>query len=559
MVVCILIPRFELSTAVGARKDLLRESRRARARARPRAGRGRGLGRGARRSASTPGCGSARRSRAARRCGSSRPIPTRAAAPGSPCSPRSRRSAPRSSLRARARPTSRPTGSAGCYGGNVEGVLARTRRAVAMPARLGAAPEPLLRLRGGEPRTSRARREVVPAGAERAFLAPLPVTLLRSRPEAVARGRAEDLCTVLERLGVRTLGELAALRPARSRTASAGPGMLARELARGRDTSLRPRPLSRGARRAARAPRGGLRAAARADPGALDRPAARAPRAARPVAAKASARRPLRGAGDLAPGGHDARGDGRQASACASRSRRGSPSCRRRSTSSASPWSAFGPAASRPAELPAARRARAAKAPRRGAAPDARGRRPGVAPARARDRSRLAHPRAAHRPDPVSRMTARVYRPRPVNVRVDADGAPASSAARRSRRVREEWLVEDRWWTGAPAAPPLPRARHLPTAPTASSSAISRAAAGSLSAGPDATTAHGCDRLRRAARALRLLVPGRRLDARGAPRGRGRARLSGARAHRPRRPLGRDGVRAGRAAGSASRRSRARR
>lgn len=47
-------------------------------------------------------------------------------------------------------------------------------------------------------------------------------------------------------------------------------------------------------------------------------------------------------------------------------------------------------------------------------------------------------------------MTARVYRPRPVNVRVDADGRPGAVGRTKVEAVLEEWLVEDRWWTGRP-------------------------------------------------------------------------------------------------------------
>src|SRR5207244_1863 len=82
-----------------------------------------------------------------------------------------------------------------------------------------------------------------PAGAERAFLAPLPVTLLRARLEVVARERAEDLCTILERLGIRTLGELADLEAASVADRFGRRGLQARELARGRDSQLRPRPF----------------------------------------------------------------------------------------------------------------------------------------------------------------------------------------------------------------------------------------------------------------------------------------------------------------------------
>ena len=67
------------------------------------------------------------------------------------------------------------------------------------------------------------------------FLAPLPATLLRSRPELGA------LPDMLDRLGVRTLGELAAL-PSRAVAERFGhPGLLALDLARGRDTPLEPR------------------------------------------------------------------------------------------------------------------------------------------------------------------------------------------------------------------------------------------------------------------------------------------------------------------------------
>jgi hypothetical protein len=47
-------------------------------------------------------------------------------------------------------------------------------------------------------------------------------------------------------------------------------------------------------------------------------------------------------------------------------------------------------------------------------------------------------------------MTARVYRPRPVNVRTGSDGAPETIGRAAVEAVREEWLVEDRWWTGRP-------------------------------------------------------------------------------------------------------------
>jgi hypothetical protein len=47
-------------------------------------------------------------------------------------------------------------------------------------------------------------------------------------------------------------------------------------------------------------------------------------------------------------------------------------------------------------------------------------------------------------------MSARVYRPRPVNVRVGAGGVPESVGRTAVEAVREEWVVEDRWWTARP-------------------------------------------------------------------------------------------------------------
>ncbi len=44
----------------------------------------------------------------------------------------------------------------------------------------------------------------------------------------------------------------------------------------------------------------------------------------------------------------------------------------------------------------------------------------------------------------------RLYRPRPVAVRVGPGGAPAAVAGVAVEAVREEWLVEDRWWTPPP-------------------------------------------------------------------------------------------------------------
>ena len=131
----------------------------------------------------------------------------------------------------------------GIHGGGLDGVLAAARRTLGRSARLGAAPSRFAALAAAQQaRPRRAPRGGAPPGAVvvaergvREFLAPLPAGLLRSRPELQA------LPEVLERLGVRTLGELAEL-PSQAVAERFGhPGLLALDLARGRDTALEPR------------------------------------------------------------------------------------------------------------------------------------------------------------------------------------------------------------------------------------------------------------------------------------------------------------------------------
>jgi hypothetical protein len=45
---------------------------------------------------------------------------------------------------------------------------------------------------------------------------------------------------------------------------------------------------------------------------------------------------------------------------------------------------------------------------------------------------------------------SRLYRPRPAAVRTSAGGAPVAVGRDTVESVREEWLVEDRWWTARP-------------------------------------------------------------------------------------------------------------
>ncbi len=132
----------------------------------------------------------------------------------------------------------------GIHGGDLAGVLAATRRALGAGARMGAAPSRFgahaaaLRARPrrrGQGRAPTHGAVVVEERASREFLAPLPVALLRTRPELQA------LPEILEQLGIRTLGELAGL-PSRALAERFGhPGLLALDLARGRDTPLDPR------------------------------------------------------------------------------------------------------------------------------------------------------------------------------------------------------------------------------------------------------------------------------------------------------------------------------
>jgi protein ImuB len=125
-------------------------------------------------------------------------------------------------------------GLRGLHGGE-EGVIAAARRALDRPARVGAGPTRFCALAAAL--RARARRPALTGAAARRYLAPLPVTMLRFRAET------EGLVEPLGRLGVRTLGELAALPRSAVADRFGHPGLLAQRLARGGDTPLRPRPL----------------------------------------------------------------------------------------------------------------------------------------------------------------------------------------------------------------------------------------------------------------------------------------------------------------------------
>jgi protein ImuB len=120
--------------------------------------------------------------------------------------------------------------------GGLDAVLRAARTALGTPVRLGLAPSRFTAVAAATRARTRRPEIVGENGSTPAqYLAPLPVALLRSRP-ALA-----DLPEALERLGVATLGELAALPAAAVSDRFGRRGLTARELARGGDGPLRPR------------------------------------------------------------------------------------------------------------------------------------------------------------------------------------------------------------------------------------------------------------------------------------------------------------------------------
>jgi protein ImuB len=255
MVVCVLYPRFELLAALGDRRALLAEP----VALAPEAGREQVVGEV---SAAAEAFGLARGMRlgeAMSRCPALRLIPP------DPEGVRSLWNEVLDRLEAiGAQVESDRAGVAffeaaglhGLHGGDLGGVLAAARRALGPGARFGAAPSRFAahaaalqaKPRRGARAVNGARPGISGGPGARAsgcvtvaedaigdFLAPQPVALLRTRPELQA------LPEVFERLGIRTLGEVAAL-PSRSMAERFGhPGLLALDLAHGRDFPLDPR------------------------------------------------------------------------------------------------------------------------------------------------------------------------------------------------------------------------------------------------------------------------------------------------------------------------------
>lgn len=129
-------------------------------------------------------------------------------------------------------------GLRGLYG-TLEGALRRAREAIGPPVRLGAGRTRLCAYaaaRSGRPRRAPV---IVPATMTRSFLTPLPVSLIGERLDD-EWGRV-DIPQKLERLGVESLGELAALPDAAIADRFGKLGLVALRMSRGVEEPLRPR------------------------------------------------------------------------------------------------------------------------------------------------------------------------------------------------------------------------------------------------------------------------------------------------------------------------------
>ena len=290
-------------------------------------------------------------------------------------------------------------GLRGLYGGRREGVLAAARSALTVPVRLGVAPTRFAAF-------AAARDEAGTVGPRRLreFLDPLPVSILIPRLGLGERD-GDDLVETLKRLGVGTLGALAALAPAKVADRFGPPGLARAAPRPRRGAGPAHPPSSRGPRRRDRAARRDRRRAPRSRPRAADRPLPRG-------AAAQGPHRPRRAARGAAGRGRqlERRAGGSVArpprhGSCAPCSSRGSRTCRRRRSRCGCARLAR-PAGGRTARALGPRPRAAPPPPRRGGARGAR--RPGGRGAAQgpRGRPRLAGARAPRRPHPVQTMSA---------------------------------------------------------------------------------------------------------------------------------------------------------
>jgi protein ImuB len=129
--------------------------------------------------------------------------------------------------------------------GRPERALERARQALAADrgARLGAGPTRLCALAAALRSRPRKPPVVIGARGATAFLEPLPVGILRDRlGDSGSEWTGINLVDTLERLGVATLGELAALPDSAVADRFGTAGMRALAIARGVEEPLRPRP-----------------------------------------------------------------------------------------------------------------------------------------------------------------------------------------------------------------------------------------------------------------------------------------------------------------------------
>jgi hypothetical protein len=125
-------------------------------------------------------------------------------------------------------------GLRGLYGGESAGVLAVARRAAEIEVRIGVAPTRFAA------HTAAQRETIVPPPAAAGFLAALPVSTLVGRLALPPR-EAGGLAETMRRLGIETLGALAAIPADLVADRFGPPGLEALRLARGEQEPLRPR------------------------------------------------------------------------------------------------------------------------------------------------------------------------------------------------------------------------------------------------------------------------------------------------------------------------------